>query len=743
MRTINSDNESKALIEALNTIPASDLNYHDWIKIGIACYSSSLDFSVWDSWSSKDSRYNSKACADAWRTFTGRNYSKVGAGSIFWIAKQYGYKMPENIRRRTWQEEFDNYAAKTYGTGAHLVNEYRYTDANGHYQYSKIRIEGGNISTKLFVFFRVDDTNGTFSKVEEPAKYLYNLPKLIKGIKKGFPVFIVEGEKDCVTLENLENFPCTVTTAGSATAWQKEFAQIFRGCTVNILRDNDKDGERMAAQISADLKHYAHSVKVVNLSRMEKGDVTDYIQKECGTAETLKGALANVSSTYAPWISFDGKKVKLIPGILAKCIQENEHYFITRLPEDDKDSFYLYRGGVYERCNRNSIKAMIGEYIPDSLKTDGVLNNIYALLMASEEKVRPYEFMYSEYGYINFKNGLLKVATDEFIAHTPDIITTYQFDFDYKPGYEVMPYFNIYFSDFCRSASGEIDVNKIKLLQEVGGLILSADKVSKTKKVPVLYSAEGNSGKSVFISLLENFLGMERITTANLRDLTPDNRFVFGKLQSTRLITCGDESNTTVNDSSILKRLSGGDSIKIESKGRQGFSAKYDGGIIIACNGLPVFADDKGNQLFERLLIIPCEHHIEVAERDPNILERIINEKPAIFNFFYLGYKRLIKNGYKYTECGTMAEVMEEYRLNADALYRFVTEKCDRTNDAKDRISRAGFDKAFTDWCMSEGLDIIPKNSIKIRMESIGIRTDWCKCDGTAQNSYLGLVWKH
>ena len=68
---------------------------------------------------------------------------------------------------------------------------------------------------------------------------MYRLPELVKAVKDGYPVYIVEGEKDVETLRELGY---TATTAGSANDWKKEYAAYFTGARVVILPDNDKPG---------------------------------------------------------------------------------------------------------------------------------------------------------------------------------------------------------------------------------------------------------------------------------------------------------------------------------------------------------------------------------------------------------------------------------------------------------------------------------------------------------------------
>lgn len=83
-------NDSRALLEALNALSPSKLNYQEWLNVGMALKAEGLPCSVWDDWSKSDSaRYKSKgagSCAEKWETF---NSSGVNGGTIIHYAETY------------------------------------------------------------------------------------------------------------------------------------------------------------------------------------------------------------------------------------------------------------------------------------------------------------------------------------------------------------------------------------------------------------------------------------------------------------------------------------------------------------------------------------------------------------------------------------------------------------------------------------------------------------------------------
>ena len=109
--------------------------------------------------------------------------------------------------------------------------------------YYKVRLEG-----KRMLFGTV--VNGEFVKgIGNIPRTLYNLSAVLEAVKNGYPVYIVEGEKDADTLKRLGYPACT---PGGCGDWKSEFAKYFTGARVVILPDNDKPGIDLANRIAKD-----------------------------------------------------------------------------------------------------------------------------------------------------------------------------------------------------------------------------------------------------------------------------------------------------------------------------------------------------------------------------------------------------------------------------------------------------------------------------------------------------------
>lgn len=91
------------LKSALETIPVSELDYNEWLKIGMGLKTSGCDLSVWDEWSRADNRYHERECAKKWKSF---NRGEVTAGTIYHYAKKYGWSFPD-AELLDWDSEIE------------------------------------------------------------------------------------------------------------------------------------------------------------------------------------------------------------------------------------------------------------------------------------------------------------------------------------------------------------------------------------------------------------------------------------------------------------------------------------------------------------------------------------------------------------------------------------------------------------------------------------------------------------
>ena len=108
----------------------------------------------------------------------------------------------------------------------------------------------------------------------------------------------------------------------------------------------------------------------------------------------------------------------------------------------------------------------------------------------------------------------------------------------------------------------------------------------------------GQSGKSTLINAITSVLG-EHLVQAAQKD-SFSNNFSVAKIWDKRLITIGDNKNRKIVMSQFIHSVLGGDTMEVEHKGRNSFSARVRCKVLAASNELPeidLMADNETSRI--------------------------------------------------------------------------------------------------------------------------------------------------
>ena len=93
------------LLKALTYIDPAELEYQEWVNVGMALKHEGYSVTDWDLWSRSDRRYHNGECEKKWESFNGSN-SPVTAGTIIQMAKDKGmtFSQPKEL---DWNDEIN------------------------------------------------------------------------------------------------------------------------------------------------------------------------------------------------------------------------------------------------------------------------------------------------------------------------------------------------------------------------------------------------------------------------------------------------------------------------------------------------------------------------------------------------------------------------------------------------------------------------------------------------------------
>lgn len=94
------------ILEILDILNPAELNYQEWLSIGMALKEEGYSVSVWDQWSRADRRYHAGECERKWEGFRG-NTIPVTAGTIVQLAKDHGWKTDTSEHELDWNDTIE------------------------------------------------------------------------------------------------------------------------------------------------------------------------------------------------------------------------------------------------------------------------------------------------------------------------------------------------------------------------------------------------------------------------------------------------------------------------------------------------------------------------------------------------------------------------------------------------------------------------------------------------------------
>jgi putative DNA primase/helicase len=218
-------------------------------------------------------------------------------------------------------------------------------------------------------------------------------------------------------------------------------------------------------------------------------------------------------------------------------------------------------------------------------------------------------------------------------------------------------------------------------------------------QIAFILTGAGKNGKSVYLTVLRTFFGLENISSVSLQDLNA-HKFAVAQLIGKLANIFADLDSKALESASILKAITGGDAVLIEEKFERPFSAVIDAKLIFSANKLPR-TPDQTYGFFRRLILIPFERTFEGAEDNPNLVTELTTPMglSGILNLAIGALKELALLGFPRTP--KTAEALKHYELDNDSALRFLSECIETAPGAK--VERSGLYQIYKSWCHENG----------------------------------------
>ena len=309
-------------------------------------------------------------------------------------------------------------------------------------------------------------------------------------------------------------------------------------------------------------------------------------------------------------------------------------------------------------------------------------------------------------GYLNHKNGILNLNTFESMAHNPDQVFLSQLPVSFDPNADC-PIIHDWLKEVL-----EHDDDQVKLFLEAIGYTLL--QTTELQKMFILLGPT-QTGKSTAGKLLRALVGDPNCSSLSLRAIDDeDNRFSRASLLGKIANISADISHRYLQGDGNIKRITAGESIDAEFKGKDRFEFNPVTTLWAMANRMPA-SRDKSSGWYQRLMIIEFKKQFLSGTDNPpdtSIIEKLTTETElsGLLNVALVcGKNALDRAGFAFTQKQTDAlqTVME---LN-DHVYGF----CQfMESQMQDQWQDARFYSVYIEWLADEDSETKPLSKRKL-----------------------------
>lgn len=381
---------------------------------------------------------------------------------------------------------------------------------------------------------------------------------------------------------------------------------------------------------------------------------------------------------------------------------------------------YMYKDGSYVSCE-DALGAIIVNLIPNLSMNKKREVKDYIKDKCEEKEEAPEQI-------VCVKNGLINVKTLEFKSHTPDVVIRNKIDIDY---YEQTENEEI---DTIMNNLAVGDKEIVQLLYEMIGYCIYRG--MPFQKVFILVG-NGANGKSTLLNMVTKLLGEENVSHVDLKEIA-GNRFGKAELYGKLANIADDCSSSYLEDTSVIKRITGETYTSIEFKGQNSFSTKINTKTILSYNTIPRM-NDTTDGLSRRLVIIPLNAVFKkgLPNYDPFISAKLKKKE----NLEYVLYKSIqaiseVLKKLDFTIPETVKTRTNEYLIENNPVLNFIYDVYEE--ESFEDIPCNEVYEAFNCWKIENGLKTdMSMTRFGTEMKKIGYERKQVKKNGISKRYYV------
>lgn len=401
----------------------------------------------------------------------------------------------------------------------------------------------------------------------------------------------------------------------------------------------------------------------------------------------------------------DGSERGVMEKALVDYIVETVRFFVV------DGVVYIYHGGVYrEDLSGIELKSIIQSLLYDRYISYRVVSGIYRLLVEQLTVQKRFEELNAYPAHwINFRNGFFDVKEFKLYKHHPKYLAInqipHELNLEVKDDVDAAGPETI---QFLRNALP--DSNDRLLLYQYAGYCMTRD--TSMQKFMIL-KGSGGTGKSRIISMIQNMVGTDNVTSMSMEALT--QRFYPAQLRGKLLNACADIKGGALTSVDTIKAATGEDLLVYERKGQDPATFRSYAKLLFSANEVPINLDEKSDALYRRMLILVMDQKPEVKDRELD--EKLKREVDYLIWQGIAGLRILYQEG-EFRESERSRQEVEKLHRAADTVKAFMDECTERQQGS--RIKSKPLYEKYCEYCEGYGRRSLGRNSFYRRLEEMG-----------------------
>jgi len=474
--------------------------------------------------------------------------------------------------------------------------------------------------------------------------------------------------------------------------------------------------------------------KVISLYGYTKDVLDDILQNRGMYDESPESFPTEVEllRIYDLYMEINGSDKEISDGVLASCFWYIYHNFNHEIPafteQDEKgverlrlnlvadyliknycivsvnNIAYIYINDKYyedsHRLARDVVKILKENGYSDQRKIEPIVRDIIFRIKKETMKFKEFPFNKKSQYLIPVSNGVVvRKNLNLLLPKSPVWGFTYALPIVFNKESPTEP--------VLKFIEDIVDGEDRKLLIQVPAQALMQN---ANYQLSYLCTGDGANGKSTYIKMLKELVGMNSTTSVSLQELI-ENRFATANLQGKLLNLYADLPKTSLKDTGKFKILTGGDQITAEKKFADSFLFENKAVFVFSANELPS-VDDGTFAFWRRWAVIEFPHKFKVSNK---FIENLITPEnlSGFLNLVIKDMERIEEEGL--IRSSKVEEIMELWKMRSNSSYAFIKTRLQKSS--KDSIPKNLLWAEYNKYCVDNDFTEMSKIRFKQQLE--------------------------